>query len=230
MHNIVLVDDDQEILDIAASSFQAKGYRVQSFKQGEHAVAYLRDNHADCVILDVMMPGLTGFEVCEILRRTSSVPIIFLTGRISEEDTVKGLQLGADDYLEKPYRFRELEARVQAVIRRTQKAPPGILSFPPLEIDIVGHRALCDGEDLMLTPREYDILIYLATSDKDITTYEDIGKQIWGVYREQDRRSVMVIVSRLRKKMEINPITKRMILTVWSTGYRFAGKRADQSI
>ena len=226
MNRIVLVDDDREMLEITSSSFRSKGYYVTSFEQGAPAVAFLKENHADCVILDVMMPGLSGFEACEKIRRISNVPILFLTGRVSEEDTVKGLFLGADDYIEKPYRFRELEARVHAAIRRTQAASPGKLSYPPLEIDITGHRVLCDGEDMQLTRREYDIFFYLATAGKEIITYEDIGRRVWGVYREQDRRSVMVLVSRLRKKLGVNPVAARMIVTVWSAGYRFTGKKA----
>ena len=226
MPKIILVDDDHEMLDITSSGFRAKGYDIRVFERGDQALTFLRRNSADCVILDVMMPGLTGTEVCQRIRQTSRVPVIFLTGMVSEEDKVTGLLIGADDYIEKPFSFRELEARVQAVIRRTQATAPGSLSFPPLEIDIVSHRAFCDGEDLQLTPREYEILFYLTTEDKDIITYEDIGMKVWGTYREQDRRSVMVMVSRLRKKLESNPVTARMIETVWSAGYRFIGKRA----
>ena len=226
MQKLLLIDDDREMLEITAAHFREKGYTIRVLTSGKGAVTHIREFKPDCVILDVMMPAIDGFTVCKRIRSVSNVPIIFLTGRVSEEDMVNGLTLGADDYIEKPYSFRELEARVQAAVRRTQSASPGTLSFPPLEIDIVSHRALCNGEDLMLTPREYDILYLFATSQKEILTYEDIGVKMWGVYKEQDRRSVMVIVSRLRKKLEVSPITARMIETVWSEGYRFSAKGA----
>jgi DNA-binding response OmpR family regulator len=117
--------------------------------------------------------------------------------------------------------LRELEARTHVAIRRTQKSLPGKLMFPPIEIDLEERRVLCNDVDLSLTHREFDILCFLATSKKDVITYEEIGKKIWGVYQEPDRQSVMVNISRLRKKLEINPVTARMIETVWSEGYRF---------
>ena len=226
LHKLLLIDDDREMLEIASAGFREKGYTVDVLEGGSKAVSRIQENAPDCIILDVMMPGTDGFEVCKNIRKVSDVPVIFLTGRVSEEDKVNGLLMGADDYIEKPYSFRELEARVQAAVRRTQAAVPGRLIFPPLEIDVESHRALCGGEDLQLTTREYDILYFFATSAKKVITYEDIGIRVWGVYQEQDRRSVMVLVSRLRKKMEVNPVTARMIETVWSEGYKFTGKRA----
>ena len=228
MPKLLLIDDDSEMLEITAADFRESGYTVTVMECGENAVDHIREHSPDCVILDVMLPGLDGFAVCKAIRKVSNVPVIFLTGRVSEEDMVNGLLIGADDYIEKPYSFRELEARVQAAIRRTQISTPGRLLFPPLEIDVLGHRALCNGEDLHLTPREYDILYFFVTSDDDVVTYEDIGKRIWNVYRKRDRRSVMVVVSRLRKKLEINPVTSRMIETVWSKGYKFIGKRVEE--
>jgi len=226
MPRLLLIDDDVEMLEITSAGFREKGYAVNALNSGKNAVASIRKHDPDCVILDVMMPGIDGFKVCENIRKESSVPIIFLTGRVSEEDKVGGLLMGADDYIEKPYSFRELEARVQVAIRRTPVAAPGKLVFPPLEIDIEGHRALCNGDDLRLTSQEYDILYYMATSDKEVMTYEDIGMRIWGAYREPDRQSVMVMVSRLRKKLSSNSVTNRMIETVWTVGYKFAGKKA----
>jgi len=225
MYKLVLIDDDRDMLDTVAAGFRDKGYVVYTLENGKNAVAFIKTHNPDCVVLDVMMPGVDGFTACENIRKASlNVPVIFLTGRITEDDKVKGLLLGADDYIEKPFSFRELEARVQVSIRRTQKPAPGKLSFPPLEIDIYAHKATCNGEDLELTKREYDILYLLATNGKDITTYKDIGMHVWGVYREPDRRSVMVNVSRLRRKMAVNPVTARMIETEWSVGYKFLGQ------
>jgi len=227
MSKLLLIDDDSEMLEITAAGFREAGYTVTVIECGENAVTFIRENPPDCVILDVMLPGLDGFAVCKAIRKVSSVPVIFLTGRVSEEDMVTGLLIGADDYIEKPFSFRELEARVQVAIRRIQISTPDHLLFPPLEIDILGHRALCNGEDLHLTPREYDILFFFVTSGNELVTYEDIGKRIWSAYRKRDRRSVMVVVSRLRKKLEVNPVTSRMIETVWSKGYKFTGKKVE---
>ena len=224
MYKLLIVDDDREILEITAAGFREKGHETSILESGEKVVSFVRRRAPDCVILDVMMPGIDGFELCKRIRKISNVPVIFLTGRVSEEDKVNGLLLGADDYIEKPFSFRELDARVQAAVRRMQAAVPGKLIFPPLEIDVETHRAFCNGEDLQLSTREYDILYFFATTDKSVVLYGDIGKRVWGSYREQDRRSIMVMVSRLRKKLESNPVTARMIETVWSEGYRFTGK------
>ena len=227
MFKLLLIDDDREMLEITSQGFRERGYSATAICSGENIAFYIRKYSPDCILLDVRMPKVNGFEVCKKVRTMSNVPVIFLTGSVSEDDKVKGLLLGADDYVEKPYSFRELEARVRASIRRTQAALPGRLVFPPLEIDIESHSAYCDGEALQLTKQEYDILYYLATSKKDVLTYMDIGKQVWGSYREQDRSSVMVMISRLRKKLEINPVTARMVETVWSKGYRFIDMSLD---
>lgn len=226
MYSLLIVDDDKEMIEITSANFRGKGYLVYTTHDSSKAVELFKNSKPDCVILDVMMPEMDGFGLCMKIREISSVPVIFLTGRVSEDDKVNGLILGADDYMEKPFSFRELEARVQAAIRRAAGSSPGKMLFPPLEIDIESHRALCDGEDLFLTSREYNILYMLAANQEKVLTYKDIGTHIWGVYREKDRRSVMVNVSRLRKKMEVNPMTAGMIETVWSTGYKFTGRRA----
>ena len=231
MDTIMLVDDDKEMLALTSEHFRSIGYAVKAFTRGTQAIAALSMEPVDCVVLDVRMPELSGFDVCQRIRQISTVPILFLTGQIDEEDKVNGLLLGADDYIEKPFSFRELEARVQAAIRRSKiSSTPDTLVFPPLEFDLQGRRVLCNGDDLQLSVREFDILLYFATSGKDIIPYEDIGIQVWGVYQEQDRRSVMVIVSRLRKKLDIDPLAVRMIETVWSVGYRFVGKQAGKGI
>jgi DNA-binding response OmpR family regulator len=231
MHTLLLVDDDREMLEITARSFQESGYAVYTAENAGKLLELLRSVSPDCVILDVMMPGIDGFEACRRIRERSDVPVIFLTGRESEDDKVDGLLLGADDYVVKPFSQRELEARVRILLRRAAPAAPSVpdaLSFPPLEIDIVRHRVLCDGEDLYLTSREYSILYLLAVSDGKVVTYEDIGVALWGSYRSGDRSSVMVGVSRLRKKLETNPAAARMIETVWTTGYKFTGMRGEK--
>ena len=226
MSSLLLIDDDLEMLEITSDNFRDKGYTVYTANSAGKGLKLMRETEPDCILLDVMMPGHDGFETCRQIRRNSNVPIIFLTGRISEDDKVAGLLLGADDYVEKPFGFRELEARVQAAIRRSVSVEtPGTLSFPPLEIVLAERKAYCAGKDLNLTAREYSLLHMMAVSDGKIITYEEIGKQIWGIYREEDRGAVMVNMSRLRKKMESNPVTARMIETIWATGYKFSGRK-----
>jgi len=225
MPTLLLIDDDREMLEITSASFHDKGYQVRTAENAAQGLRLLASAAPDCVILDVMMPGMDGFETCKKIRETSAVPIIFLSGRVSEEDKVTGLSLSGDDYVEKPFGFRELEARVQAAIRRSAPTPAGVLSFPPLEINVAQHRVSCNGEELNLTAREYSLLYLLASSGGKAIPYEEIGVQIWGSYRIEDRGAVMVVMSRLRKKLEGNPVTARMIETVWSTGYKFTGKK-----
>ena len=226
MYTLLLIDDDREMLEITSASFRDNGYTVYTAENARRGLDALAKISPDCIILDVMMPGMNGFDAFRRIRERTGTPVIFLTGRISEDDKVSGLLMGADDYMEKPFSFRELEARVRATLRRSALASPGVLSFPPLEIDIIGHKALCDGEDLCLTTREYGLLYMLATSNGQVVTYEDIGNHIWGSYRSNDRSTVMVSMSRLRKKLDVDPIAANMIETVWTTGYKFVGKRA----
>lgn len=225
MYRLMLIDDDSEILQLNYKSFVERGFSVRCARSGGEGLAALAESGADCVLLDVMMPDIDGFEVCRRIRAVSSVPVIFITGRVSEDDKVEGLLTGADDYIEKPYSFRELEARVLACLRRAAAVPDGRISFPPLEIDVAGHNAFCEGENLYLSNQEYDLLHMLASSGGGLVTYEQIGVRLWGSFRQEDRRAIMMGVSRLRKKLECHPLAARMIETVWSKGYRFTGKR-----
>lgn len=220
MHKILMIDDDREVLELCAGSLSEKGYAVRTADNAVKGLAMLEAYAPDCVLLDVMMPGMDGFEVCQKIRRISDVPVIFLTGRVSEEDKVSGLLLGADDYIEKPCSLKELEARIVVNIRRTSSAPTR-MSFPPLEIDLLHGRALCDGEDLNLTAQEFALLRLLASHAGEEVSFKQIGVEVRGGYVENDRRSVMVSMSRLRKKLEPYPAAARMIETVWSKGYRF---------
>lgn len=227
MYQLLIVDDDKEVLALNHSSFEDAGFSVRCATSAKECFQILSAFSPDCILLDVMMPGMNGFEVCKKIREMSSVPIIFLTGRVSEDDKINGLLLGADDYIEKPYSFRELEARVRANIRRNSDVHSEELSFPPLRIDIRAHQAFCGEINLNVSPQEYDLLHMLATSGGRIVTYEEIGNWIWGTYMESDRQAIMVAVSRLRKKLEANPVTARMIETVWTKGYRFTGKKGE---
>lgn len=229
MADILLIDDDTDVLEINRKYLIGEGFTVHIADTPQKGISLAKTANPACIVLDVMMPGMNGFEVCETIRTFSSAPIIFLTGRSSEDDKINGLLTGGDDYLVKPYGLRELSARIQALLRRAsfQVAPVAdinVLTFGELTINKLSHKAEYKGEGLNLANREYEVLLYLATHPNQDVTFEELGTALFGVYSEADRRSVMVNVSRLRKKMTVDYALENMIETVWSKGYRFISK------
>lgn len=231
MADLLLIDDDIDVLEINRKYLTGEGFTVHIAETPQKGISLAKKLNPSCIVLDVMMPGMDGFEVCKQIRTFSSAPIIFLTGRSSEDDKINGLLTGADDYLVKPYGLRELTARIQVLLRRVamQTVPvtatnTNVLTFRDLTIDKLAHKAFYKGEDLVLANREYEVLLYLATHPNQDVTFEELGTALFGVYSEEDRRSVMVNVSRLRKKMTVDHILENMIETVWSKGYRFISK------
>lgn len=229
MADLLLIDDDVDVLEINRKYLTGEGFTVHIADTPQKGIALAKKLAPSCIVLDVMMPGMDGFEVCKQIRSFSAAPIIFLTGKSSEDDKINGLLTGGDDYLVKPYGLRELTARIQALLRRaSMQTPPvndtNLLTFRDLTIDKLAHKAFYKGEDLVLANREYEVLLYLATHPNRDITFEELGTALFGVYSEDDRRSVMVNVSRLRKKMTIDFALENMIETVWSKGYRFVSK------
>lgn len=238
MSKLLLVDDDKEVLKINAKYFQQLKYEVEYATNAKAALKKLDSFTPDCIVMDVMMPGMDGFKACTKIKEICNAPIIFLTGRDSEEDKIQGLLLGADDYMVKPYSLRELEVRIQVMIRRYQStvaAPSSsnILDFPLLRINKELHKAFykrgtdketISVEELQLTNKEYDMLSLLASSPDKIFTFEDIGNAVWGGYIEADRKTIMVTASRLRKKLDQYQGLSKYIETVWSQGYKFVSK------
>ncbi len=228
MNTLLFIDDDKEMLNITSANFRELGFKVFTSDSVVHAIEVLNEAQPDCILLDVMMPKMDGFQGFSLLREKCQAPIIFVTGKISEDDKVKGLMMGADDYIEKPFSVRELHARILTSIRRFQPIASNIRFFSPLEIDIVEKIVYCNGEKLQLTAREYEILYFFVTNKGELLTYEAIGSQIWGTYQEADRASIMVNVSRLRKKLSINILAEELIETVWGKGYCFVGKETSE--
>lgn len=227
MSEVVLVDDDEEVLSINHKYLSKEGYLIRSFTSAKQAVAYVKENPVDCVVLDVMMPQMNGFSACSEIRKFSDVPIIFLSGKTEEDDKVKGLVLGADDYVEKPYRLKELSTRIMVNVRRRSlsiksEMQENVINLPALKIDMTSHRVFYRGKDeIQLTNQEYELLLYMASNPNKEITFREIGELLRGSYMEGDRRIVMVNVSRLRKKLEEYAELSNMIETVWSKGYRF---------
>ena len=222
---LVMIDDDAEVLSINQKYLSGAGFSVYTAVSPKDGVLSVKKHQPDCVLLDIMMPGADGYRVCRCIRSFSPVPILFLTAKGNEEDIVRGLTCGGDDYLVKPYSLRELKARIDLLIRRniqsSHSASELTLSIGNLTIDKLAHKAYYRDEDLLLANREYEVLLYLAEHpDRDIT-FEELGSALFGVYCDSDRRSVMVNVSRLRKRFEGNYELENRIETVWSKGYRF---------
>lgn len=229
MSNILFVDDDNDFLEINNRYFTKEGYVVKVSSHSENTYHLVKSFQPDCIIMDVMMPGLNGFELCKRIRSFSSAPIIFLSGRTSENDKVRGLALGGDDYLVKPYSFRELSARIKAQLRRyNSQTNSYLIRYPPLTLDMKQHKAFYNMEDLLLSNREYDLLLLLVTNPNQIVTFESISKQIWGTFSENDQKTIMVIASRLRKKLASYCDMANIIETAWSQGYMFHTKQELQ--
>ena len=227
--SILLCEDDENLGMLLREYLQAKGYNAELYPDGEAGYKAFLKNKYDICVFDVMMPKKDGFTLAQEVRAANSeVPIIFLTGKGSEDDKIQGLITGGDDYIVKPYSLRELTARIQVILRRsgniTKPADSNTLTIRNLTIDKLAHKVSYKGEDLGLANREYEVLLYFATHpDKEIT-FEELGNAIFGSYQDADRRSIMVNVSRLRKKMAIDFELENMLETVWSKGYKFITK------
>lgn len=213
--------------EVVARYLEREGYAVECVGDGLEALAMATESPPDLVVLDLMLPGIDGLEVCRQLRLTTPVPIIMLTARGDENDRVIGLELGADDYLSKPFSPRELTARVKSVLRRasgplTPPAGPLILEAGSLRVDPSARQAFRAGELVSLTVREFELLCFLMRAAPNAFTREELLEKVWG-YTYGDTSTVTVHVRRLREKVEEDPSAPEHIQTVWGVGYRFAG-------
>lgn len=223
MAKLLLIDDDSDVLQINKNFLTRQGYEVITSNDPVTSIRTLKKHRPDCIILDVMMPGLNGFESCSRIRSMTDAPFIFLTGVTSEAARLKGFQLGADDYITKPYSLKELSARINVVLRRTkhQLSAANEISYPPLRLDLTLHKAYYDSQEIALSNREYELLYHLMANPKKTLTFEKLGNLIWGTYSASDRRTIMVTASRLRKKLSYYEGLDDVITTVWSEGYQF---------
>jgi two-component system, OmpR family, response regulator ResD len=220
---VLVVDDEESVRDLISMYFGKEGFQVALAKDGREALRLNGEQHPDLVILDLMLPGLDGREVCRQIRATSRVPIILLTAGGEEIDRIVGLELGADDYVVKPFSPRELVARAKAVLRRGAAGPDEaeILTFPGLRIDRVQHRVEVDGEEVHLTPTEFRLLWCLASQPGRVFSRAELLDRIWGYDSESDARTVDVHVKRLRQKTRASQSRAFQISTVWGMGYKF---------
>ncbi len=220
---VLVVDDEPIVREVVTAYLEREGYVVDQAADGSVALSRLGESPPDLVVLDVMLPAVDGFAVLTALRRQSDVPVILLTARTEEADRVLGLELGADDYVVKPFSPRELAARVRTVLRRARPvATPMRLEFDGLVIDGSSRDVLVDGQGVELTPREFDLLAFLAAAPRQVFSRGQLLEQVWDSSPDyQDPSTVTVHVRRIRQKIEADPERPRWIATVWGVGYRF---------
>jgi two-component system, OmpR family, alkaline phosphatase synthesis response regulator PhoP len=223
---ILVVDDEPKITKLAQDYLERGGFRVLVAGDGPFALALARRERPNLVILDLGLPGMDGLDVCRALRRESDVPIIMLTARVEEADRLIGLELGADDYITKPFSPRELVARVRAVLRRVGgSAPgtrqPGLVHAGDLEIDLTGHRVTRAGQPIALTRTEFNLLAVMAQNPGQAFSREQLLDRLHGIVYEGFDRSVDSHIKNLRHKLELDPLDPTYILTVYGIGYKF---------
>ncbi len=230
MNKILVVEDEPALQETLSYNLKREGYQVSVAGEGQQALKLARQLQPDLVILDLMLPGIDGFEITRVLRAEMRVPIIMLTARDDESDRVLGLEIGADDYITKPFSMRELLARVKAQLRRVQlehreKNTPRAkeLIFGDLTILPERHEALLGGEALSLKPKEYDLLVYLAEHRGRVLSRDTLMEQVWGWNFSGGSRTVDVHIRWLRQKIEPDPANPQRIITVRGAGYRFEG-------
>jgi two-component system response regulator MtrA len=199
---------------------RGEGFDTAVVAEGNRALPALRELRPDLVLLDLMLPGINGIDVCKAIRAESGVPIVMLTAKSDTVDIVLGLESGADDYVVKPFKPKELVARVRARLRRTDSEPAEMLSIGDLTIDVPGHEVTRDGVAIQLTPLEFDLLVALARKPRQVFTREVLLEQVWGYRHAADTRLVNVHVQRLRSKVETDPEHPEVVLTVRGVGYK----------
>ncbi|UOE92412.1 MULTISPECIES: response regulator transcription factor [Bacillaceae] len=227
---ILVVDDEERIRRLLKMYLEREDYIVEDAENGEVALEMALENDYDLILLDIMMPGIDGIEVCQELRKTKATPIIMLTAKGEEANRVQGFEVGTDDYIVKPFSPREVVLRVKALLRRssstrflqTETAAKDVLVFSHLTIDNDAHRVTVDGNEISLTPKEYELLYYLAQTPDKVFSREQLLKDVWNYDFFGDLRTVDTHIKRLREKLNrISPEAASMISTVWGVGYKF---------
>ncbi len=230
---ILIVDDEPRIRDFIRMNLELEHYRVIEASNGIEALEELRENLPDLVVLDVMMPEMDGFETLRALREVSTVPVIMLTVRQSEQDKIHGLDLGADDYLAKPFSPRELLSRIHALLRRSLMAPPSrktvIVVDPDLKIDFTRREVIVRGHKVVLRPTEYRLLYHLVSNAGHLLTHETLLSKVWGREYRDEAHYLRLYITYLRQKLEKDPAHPQYIITERGVGYRFKELDEQQS-
>ncbi len=217
---VLVVDDDSALAEMLGIVLRGEGFEPTFVYDGDRAMDAFRDVRPDLVLLDLMLPGVDGIDVCRQIRAESGVPIVMLTAKSDTVDVVLGLESGADDYIVKPFQSKVLIARVRARLRRTEDPAPETLTIGDVTIDVAGHSVFRNGEQLNLTPLEFDLLVALARKPRQVFTREVLLEQVWGYRHAADTRLVNVHVQRLRAKIEKDPERPEIVVTVRGVGYK----------
>ena len=217
---ILVVDDDTSLSEMLTIVLRNEGFETAVIADGSQALTAVRELRPDLVLLDLMLPGMNGIDVCRVLRSDSGVPIVMLTAKTDTVDVVLGLESGADDYIMKPFKPKELVARVRARLRRNEDEPAEMLSIADIEIDVPAHKVTREGVQVSLTPLEFDLLVALARKPRQVFTREVLLEQVWGYRHPADTRLVNVHIQRLRSKIEENPDDPQIVTTVRGRGYK----------
>lgn len=221
---ILVVDDDETVRDVVRRYLEASGFAVEVAGNGTECLQLFEERRPDLVVLDVMMPGINGLEVCRRMRQSSQIPVVLLTALGEEEDRIAGLRLGADDYVTKPFSPRELALRVTSVLRRARMPRPGSsageLADGDLRLHLDARKATLDGVELSLTAREFDLLSFFLNHPGTAFSRVDLLEKVWG-WKFGDQSTVTVHVRRLREKIEADPAKPVRVATVWGVGYRY---------
>ncbi len=217
---VLVVDDDTALAEMLGIVLRTEGFEPVFCADGARALAVFRESKPDLVLLDLMLPGRDGIDVCRSIRAESGVPIVMLTAKTDTVDVVLGLESGADDYVVKPFKPKELVARVRTRLRRTDQVSPETLTIGDLQIDVAGHAVKRGGEHISLTPLEFDLLAALARKPWQVFTREVLLQEVWGYRHAADTRLVNVHVQRLRSKIEHDPERPQIVVTVRGVGYK----------
>lgn len=225
---VLVVDDEKLIVKGIRFSLEQDGMQVDCAYDGEEALAYARDNDYDMILLDIMLPKLDGFEVCQQIREFSDVPIVMLTAKGDDMDKILGLEYGADDYITKPFNILEVKARIKAIMRRTGKKEKDekdakVIVKGDLKLDCESRRVFSKDREINLTAKEFDLLELLAHNPNKVYSREDLLNLVWGYEYPGDARTVDVHIRRLREKIEVNPSDPKYVYTKWGVGYYFRG-------
>jgi len=217
---VLVVDDDPALSEMLSIVLRGEGFDTAVVSDGPRALPAVRELRPDVVLLDLMLPGMNGIDVCRAIRAESGVPIVMLTAKSDTVDVVLGLESGADDYVIKPFKPKELVARIRARLRRTDAEPAEVLTVGDVAIDVPAHQVTRGGRPVSLTPLEFDLLVALARKPRQVFTREVLLEQVWGYRHAADTRLVNVHVQRLRSKIEHDPERPEVVLTVRGVGYK----------
>jgi len=220
---VLVVDDEKTLVKALSFNLEKEGFRVEQAYDGEEALKKVFEVKPDIVVLDLMLPEVDGFEVCRRIRKKLEIPIIMLTARSEDIDKVLGLELGADDYLTKPFNSRELVARIKAILRRStvrEEEARKLIQIGRLQVDLLQHRVRLGEQEVALTSKEFALLSFLAANAGNVYSREQLLEQVWGYDYYGDVRTVDVHIRHLREKLEKDPGNPELVITVWGTGYK----------